>query len=260
MKNRSLQEPILEARKVSKNFDGVEAVCDLDVVLERGEMLGLIGPNGSGKTTFFNVITGIVPRTGGEILFKGEPIADLPPYRVASRGIARTFQNTRVFPNLSVLENVLVGAHLSMKSDLLSVIFGAGSWRQMEKAAHVKAVELLEFVNLSRKKDELGKNLAYGEQKRLEIARALAGDPELVLLDEPAAGVNPQEAQELMDLIKAIQRSGKTVFIIEHNMKVIMGICERIVAIANGRKIAEGPPKVIQKDERVREAYLGEEG
>lgn len=259
MKNRSLQEPMLEARKVSKNFGGVEAVCDLDVVLKQGEILGLIGPNGSGKTTFFNVITGIVPRTGGEILFKGEPITGLPPYQVASRGIARTFQNTRVFPNLSVLENVLVGAHLSMKSDLLSIIFGAGSWRQMEKVAHVKTLELLEFVNLSGKKGELGKNLAYGEQKRLEIARALAGDPELVLLDEPAAGVNPQEAQELMDLIKAIQRGGKTIFIIEHNMKVIMGICERIVAIANGRKIAEGPPRVIQKDERVREAYLGEE-
>lgn len=248
---------VLEARKVSKSFAGLCAVNALDLELREGEILGLIGPNGSGKTTFFNVITGIHSLTSGKVYYRGRNITDWSSHRIAERGIARTFQNTRIFANATALENVLVGAHLSVRSGFFSVLFASTDYRRKEKDARQRALELLDFVGLTDRADEQARNLPYGAVKRLEIARALAMEPGLLMLDEPAAGLNPSESRDLMQLIVAIQRSGRTILIIEHNMKLVMGICQRIVVLDAGVRIAEGTPREVQNHVEVQEAYLG---
>ena len=230
---------ILEIRDVTKRFGGVTAVNRCSLVLAPGRIYGLIGPNGSGKTTLFNCITGLEPRDKGEIRYKGERIDGLKPHRVARRGIGRTFQIIRVFPELTALENLLVVT------------------REPFEAARRRAQELLRFVTLDRLQSEYAGNLSYGQQKLLEFIRVLMTDPELILLDEPAAGVNRTLLNELLAAITRLRDQGKTILIVEHDMKVVMGLCETVFVLDYGEKIAEGPPGVIQADERVIEAYFG---
>lgn len=248
---------VLEASRVTKDFAGLRAVNALDVRLCEGEVLGLIGPNGSGKTTFFNVVTGVYRTSGGRVRHHGQDITDWPAYRVAERGISRTFQNARIFTNASALENVLVGCHLRARTGFFNVLLSAGEHRQKEAEARERALTHLEFVGLADRADEQARHLPYGAIKRLEIARALAMEPDILMLDEPAAGLNPRESEDLMTLVQRLKESGKTIFIIEHNMRVVMGICQRIIVIDAGTKIAEGTPREIQAHPRVREAYLG---
>ena len=230
---------ILEVREVTKRFGGVTAVDRCSLGLAPGKIYGLIGPNGSGKTTFFNCITGLEPRDDGEIRYKGERIDGLKPHRVARLGIGRTFQIIRVFPELTALENLLVVTGLPFD------------------VAHRRAEELLELVTLDRLQDEYAGNLSYGQQKLLEFARVLMTDPDLILLDEPAAGVNRTLLNELLQAIRNLRAQGKTIFVVEHDMKVIMDLSEKIFVLNYGEKIAEGPPELIQSDERVIEAYFG---
>jgi len=230
---------ILEIRDVTKRFGGVTAVNRCSLVLAPGKIYGLIGPNGSGKTTLFNCITGLTPRDEGEIRYKGERIDGLKPHRVARRGIGRTFQIIRVFPELTALENLLVVT------------------REPFEAARRRAQDLLRFVTLDRLQSEYAGNLSYGQQKLLEFIRVLMTDPELILLDEPAAGVNRTLLNELLVAITRLRDQGKTILIVEHDMKVVMGLCETVFVLDYGEKIAEGPPGVIQADERVIEAYFG---
>jgi branched-chain amino acid transport system ATP-binding protein len=250
---------ILEANAVSKNFGGVQAVADLSLAVEGGQIFGIIGPNGSGKTTFFNVLTGIYPPTAGAFNFKGRDITRLPADEIARLGIARTFQNIRLFRNMSVLDNVLIGEHPRLKLKLWDALFQTAAKRRVEREARVKAQDLLRFVDLEEKAGEFAANLAYGEQRRVELARALGNQPTLVLLDEPTAGMSDGEAAEIMQLIQKIRQKGVTILLIEHNMKVMMGTAEWIVAMDAGRKIAEGTPQEIQHNEAVIRAYLGEE-
>ncbi|MBI3781360.1 MAG: ABC transporter ATP-binding protein [candidate division NC10 bacterium] len=231
---------ILEVREVTKRFGGVTAVNHCSLAVQPGKIYGLIGPNGSGKTTLFNCITGLDRRDEGEIRFKDERIDGLKPHQVACRGIGRTFQIIRVFPELTALENLLV---VSRKGGL------AGNCQ--------RAMELLEFVKLDRLQNEYAGNLSYGQQKLLEFIRVLMTDPELILLDEPAAGVNPTLLNDLLGAIRKLRVQGKTVLIVEHDMKVVMGLCEMVFVLDYGEKIAEGPPEVIQANERVMEAYFG---
>jgi ABC-type branched-subunit amino acid transport system ATPase component len=231
--------PILEVREVTKRFGGVTAVNRCSLALAPGKIYGLIGPNGSGKTTLFNCITGLDPRDEGEIRFKGERIDGLKPHQVARHGIGRTFQIIRVFPELTALENLLVVT------------------RNPYELAHRRARELLQFVTLDRLQNEYAGNLSYGQQKLLEFSRVLMTDPELILLDEPAAGVNRTLLNELLATIGRLRDQGKTILIVEHDMKVVMGLCETVFVLDYGEKIAEGPPGVIQTDERVIEAYFG---
>ncbi|HHV71230.1 MAG TPA: ABC transporter ATP-binding protein [Clostridia bacterium] len=249
---------LLEAKKLTMTFGGLMAVDSVSFNIEQGEILGLIGPNGAGKTTCFNLLTGIYQPTSGEILFKGENLRGYKTYEVTKKGIARTFQNIRLFGAMTVLENVLIGQHCRTKTGLFGAITRLGSVKKEEENAREKAEELLKFVGLLEKKNEKAKNLPYGEQRRLEIARALATDPELLLLDEPAAGMNPQETNDLIDLIKQIRQMGKTILLIEHDMKLVMGICDRIVVLDYGKKIADGTPKEIRENSRVIKAYLGD--
>ncbi|HHU69730.1 MAG TPA: ABC transporter ATP-binding protein [Thermoanaerobacterales bacterium] len=249
---------LLEVEDISIKFGGLTAVQNFSLDLKPGEIVGLIGPNGAGKTTVFNIITGIYKPTSGKIFFKGEDITFLRPDQITKMGIARTFQNIRLFTNLPVIENVLVGQHLRLKSSWFNASFNTRSYRKEEKEMRERAFKLLEDVGLYEMRNEKAGSLPYGQQRRLEIARALATNPELVLLDEPAAGMSPQESQELMEFIREIRERFKvTIFMIEHHMRVVMGICERIKVIDHGVTIAHGTPNEIQNNDRVIEAYLG---
>lgn len=248
---------LFETHGVTKNFASLTAVNALDVALHEGEILGLIGPNGSGKTTFFNLVNGLFPVTAGRVLHRGIDITNWRSFRIAARGVTRTFQNPRVFMNASALENVLVGSHIHAETGVLPVLFASRETRRREAKARETALENLAFVGLADVADEVARNLPYGAIKRLEIARALSINPEILMLDEPAAGVNPSEAVMLMELVRNLHCAGKTILIIEHNMRVVMGLCERIIVIEAGSKIAEGSPEAIRENGRVREAYLG---
>lgn len=249
---------LLKVDKITKRFGGLTAVDDFYLAIEPNEIVGLIGPNGAGKTTVYNMITGIYTPTKNKIFFKKEDITGLKPDKIAKKGIARTFQNIRLLNNLSVLDNVMIGTHLRLQSNLFSAIFRLPSYVKEEKELYNKSMELLKRVDLTEYAHEIAGGLPYGKQRKLEIVRALATEPQLLLLDEPAAGMNPQESRELVNFIRQIRDEfGITIFLIEHDMKVVMEICERILVLDYGKTIAEGKPDEIKNDPEVIKAYLG---
>jgi branched-chain amino acid transport system ATP-binding protein len=249
---------LLEATHITKVFGGLVAVNDVTFTVEPGSIVSVIGPNGAGKTTFFNVLTGIYKPDKGQVIFAGQDITGWRSDQIAALGMRRTFQNIRLFGNMTVLENVLIGMHVHLKASIWSIIFRSRNMVREEAKARNKAIELLDFVGIADKRNELAKNLPYGDQRRLEIARALAGDPKIILLDEPTAGMNPHETTEATQLIRRLRdERGITVILIEHDMRLVMSISERITVLDYGSKIAEGDVQAIRTNPRVIEAYLG---
>lgn len=251
---------LMEINNLDKSFGGLSALLDFNFQIAEGELVGLIGPNGAGKTTVFNLITGVYRPDQGSVMFRGENLVGLAPYTICAKGVARTFQNIRLFNDLTVLDNVKIATHKDVPYGLISAILRTPGFFRGEEEIEMEAVKYLEIFNLKDKKDELAKNLPYGEQRRIEIVRALATRPLLLILDEPAAGMNPQETRELMELIRYIRSEfNLTILLIEHDMSLVMGVCERLYVLDYGQVIAEGTPAEIRSNKRVIEAYLGED-
>jgi len=250
---------MLQLENVSRHFGGLKVLQDVNLDIPQGGIFGLIGPNGAGKTTVFNLITGLLPPTGGTIRFQGEALAGRKPHQITQAGIARTFQNIRLFKEMSLLDNVIVGMHRHLRYGPAGLLLSLGGYRAEERRARDRARELLSWVRLDHKADDTADNLSYGEQRKLELARALATEPKLLLLDEPVAGMNASEKTELMREIENIKARGYTIFMIEHDMRFVMGLCEEIAVLNFGRIIARGGPEQIRNDPQVIEAYLGRE-
>ncbi len=250
---------LLRVSSVTKRFGGLAALDDISLGVNEGEIYGLIGPNGAGKTTLFNCMTGLYSVTAGQILFSGVPIQGLKPHEIVKRGFARTFQNIRLFANMIALENVMVGRHARTRAGVLGAVLRCARTRAEEAAIHDKARELLDYVGLGNKGRSLAGHLAYGDQRRLEVARALATEPKLLALDEPVAGMNPTERRQMSELFQKLRQGGVTLLLIEHDVKLVMGLCDRVAVLDYGRMIAEGAADAVQRDPAVVAAYLGGE-